>query len=366
MIKEYILWNWALILTLVAFAISLKVTVFWDKKTIKRMYVLIVTVFLLSIVVFAEFYLADLGEHANVRIVLMAIRYSTTPFILAQVIYTLRKELRWFIFIPAMILACINALSVFNGMVFTISDNGTLQRGFLGYLPYIVVGLYCLFLIYTLVKHSNKQILEIIPIAFLGLAFVSGLILPFVYGKDYSHIFCTTIAIALYVYYVFSILQLTKKDSLTGLLNRQAYYADVDNDQKNITAVISIDMNGLKAINDNNGHTAGDEALLTLTGCISRALKRRQLCYRIGGDEFVIICRKTTKAEMLQLVEDLKKQVAETKYSCSIGCSHLNDGAASVDDLLQRSDSMMYAEKAAYYRSTGRDRRRRREPSAEG
>ena len=53
-------------------------------------------------------------------------------------------------------------------------------------------------------------------------------------------------------------------------------------------------------------------------------------------------------------------------FLCSVGCCYLDDGAASVDDLLQRSDSMMYAEKAAYYRSTGRDRRRRREPSAEG
>lgn len=366
MIKQYILWNWGMILILAAFAVSLKETVFLDKTTIRRMYILIVAVFLLSLVVFAEFYLTDLGGHAKARLVLMAVRYSATPFILAMVIFTLVKELRWFIFLPAIGLAVINVLSIFNGLVFSIGADGVFRRGPLGYLPFIMVGLYCVFLIYILIKRSNKQVLEIIPIAFLGFSFASGLVLPFIYGRDYSRIFCTTIAIALYVYYVFSILKLTKVDALTGLLNRQAYYADISSDPEEITAVVSVDMNGLKAINDNGGHKAGDEALTALAMCILRARKRNQLCYRLGGDEFVIICRETSQAEMLQLVENLKNQVAETKYSCSVGCSHLDDGAASVDDLLQRSDSMMYAEKAAYYRSTGRDRRRRREPSAEG
>ncbi|MBQ2159287.1 MAG: hypothetical protein II442_04010, partial [Oscillospiraceae bacterium] len=99
MIKQYILWNWGMILILAAFAVSLKETVFLDKTTIRRMYILIVAVFLLSLVVFAEFYLTDLGGHANARLVLMAVRYSATPFILAMVIFTLVKELRWFIFL---------------------------------------------------------------------------------------------------------------------------------------------------------------------------------------------------------------------------------------------------------------------------
>lgn len=81
---------------------------------------------------------------------------------------------------------------------------------------------------------------------------------------------------------------LTQKDSLTGLLNRQAYYADVDSERQSITAIVSLDMNGLKVINDNLGHSAGDEALVTLSLCFMKALKRRQSGYRIGGDEFVI------------------------------------------------------------------------------
>ena len=55
-LKEYILQNWALILVLMAFVIMLIITVFLDTKTIKRMYILIASVFVLSIIVFFEFH----------------------------------------------------------------------------------------------------------------------------------------------------------------------------------------------------------------------------------------------------------------------------------------------------------------------
>ncbi|MBP5372809.1 MAG: GGDEF domain-containing protein [Clostridia bacterium] len=357
MIKEYFLQNWELILILLAFAIMLRATVFLDKSSIIRTYVLIAAIFLLSIVVFVEFYLAGEGMMRNVRIVLMAIRYSATPFITAQVIFTLIKKLRWFIFIPAIVLAIINIVSIFTGIVFTVNEDNVFIRGPLGLLPFIAVGVYCFFLIVILIKRSNKQITEIIPIVFLSLAFASGMVLPFVFKSDYSQIFCTTIAIALFVYDVFSIIQLTKKDALTGLLNRQAYYADVGNDPESITALLSIDMNGLKAINDNEGHVAGDEALTTISLCFIRALKQRQTGYRIGGDEFIIVCRKTSENEMIQLVERIKKYVSETKYSCSIGYGYSADGKKSIVELLKESDEMMYAEKARYYSESESERR---------
>ena len=359
MIKAFILDNWALILILGAFAVSLRETVFLNKTTIRRMYTLIIEIFLLAIVVSAEFYLADHGTSADVRAVLMAVRYSATPFIIAQVIYSLTKKFRWYIFIPAIVLAVIDVISIFTGIVFRIGDDNTLHRGPLGFLPFIMVGVYCVLLIYILIKRSNKQVLEIIPIAFLGFAFVFGLIFPFIYGSDYFHIFCITIAISLFVYYVFSILKLTKIDPLTRLLNRQAFYADIEKAPDSITAAISIDMNGLKAVNDIDGHAAGDEALSALAACFLSARKKNQLCYRVGGDEFIFICRQTSRGEMLQLVNDIRKNVADTKYSCSIGYCHISDGVDSVDSLLQRSDEKMYKEKAIYYSYSKRDRRSR-------
>lgn len=357
MIKGYLLQNWPLLLILIAFVISLITTVFLDKKTTIRMYVLVATVFLLSIVVYVEFSVANVAEYKELRTILMAVRYSATPIIIAQIIMALVKKLRWFIFIPALALVALDVVSVFTGIVFYIDENNNFHRGPLGFAPFVMVGLYSILLIYLLIKHSNKRMIEIVPIIFLAFALGSGLVLPFVFQGEFANIFCIIIAIALFAYFEFSVLQLTKKDSLTGLLNRHAYYSDISNDPKSITAIISIDMNGLKAINDNIGHAAGDEAIVTLASCFSRSIHSKQSGYRIGGDEFIIVCWKTCKEEVRDIVEQIKKNVSETKYSCAIGYSFNTTGEKTVDEMVKESDSMMYQEKDKYYAESGLRRR---------
>ena len=359
MFLEYIIQNWALILIAIAFVISLNITGLQDKGSAKRMFFLIVGVVLLSVVVFTEFYLADIGGHLKLRTVLMAVRYSATPLIVAMILFALQKKMRWFIFIPALLLVAINFISIFTGIVFSLAEDGTLHRGPLGYFPYIIAGIYGIILIYILYRNSNRLYTEIVPIAFLGFAFASGLILPFIFGKTFSHIFCVTIMIALFVYYVFSIHQLSKKDPLTGALNLQAFYHDSMTNPEEITALISMDMNGLKAINDSQGHAAGDEALVALADCCRDALNSKQAVYRIGGDEFVIICRQMSQEEVTGLIERIKEKVAGTKYSCSIGYSHRSSEKMSINEMLKESDANMYAEKAKYYSNTRMDRRRR-------
>lgn len=349
MIKELILQNWVNVLVLVAFAILLKATVFLDRRTILRIYALILALFIFSMIVFLEFSLEDMGELPKARLILMAIRYSTTPFIIAFIIYTLAKHVRWTVFIPAIILTVIDIISIFTGVVFSLNSEEKLQRGPLGYLPYIMVGVYSVMLVYLLLKRSNKRSAELFPIAFLCFAFASGLILPFILGKDYQKLFCVTITVALFVYYVFMILQLSEKDALTGLLNRQAFYAATSHETKELNALISIDMNGLKAINDNEGHVAGDKALETIAYCFMKSVTSKDTAYRIGGDEFVITCRKSSEEEVLALIERITSKVAETKYHCAIGYSYRTGGDKNIDEMLKESDEKMYKDKAEYY-----------------
>ena len=349
MFKSYILQNWILILILLAFVIILFTTSFLDKKATRRMFILIASVFVLSAIVFVEFYYEEDLNYRVLRTVLMSIRYSATPLILSLIIYTLVKKAKAFVFIPAGILLIIDIVSIFNGIVFSIDETtNKLVRGPLGYIPFIVAGLYCAALIVLLIYRSNKRVLEIIPIVFLAISFISGLVFPFLLGPSFSQIFCPTIAIALFIYYVFSILQLTKKDALTGVLNRQAYYVETNRLARDITAIISLDMNGLKTINDTYGHNAGDEALVTLSLCFTRACKMKQSVYRMGGDEFVIVCYKTSEEEVLNLIERIKKNVSETKYTCSIGYRYQKDNI-KLDDLLKESDTEMYLNKAEFY-----------------
>ena len=355
-IVDYIAENWVLILVLLGFAVSLISTVFMDQRSIRRLFVLIVQVFLLSILVFVEFRIAGRTEYRTLRIVLMAIRYSATPFIIAQTIYAVVKNQRWYIFLPAAAVAVVDFISIFTGIVFSLDSANKLVRGPLGLLPFIAAGIYCAYMIFVMIINSSKQMTEVVPIVFFAGAFGSGLLLPFIIGSDYSQIFCSTIAVSIFVYYVFTILDLTKRDALTGLLNRQAYYADVRNEPGDITALISIDMNGLKAINDNEGHKAGDLALSTLSNCFLKAARKRYRVYRVGGDEFVIVCRRCTENDVIALCSDIQDQVSATKYSCSVGYSISGGENTSIDELLKESDDNMYAAKEKYYQETGTSR----------
>lgn len=358
MFKEYLLQNWPLILILTAFTISLISTVFMEKKRVVRLHVINGLILVLSIIVFIEFSIAKNPDYRHIRAFLTAIRYSATPLLLAMIIFALVKKQNWFIFIPALILTILNFVSIPTGIIFLIDETNSLVRTPVsGFLPYIASGLYGAFLIYLLIVRSNKRFIEIISIVFMALSIGSGLVLPFIFGSDYSSMFCVTMAISLFAYYELTVLQLTKKDSLTELLNRHAYYSDLKSYDDEITAVISIDMNGLKRINDNYGHAAGDEALTTLALCFSRSLKRRQYGYRVGGDEFMILCRKNSEEEVVALVDRIRKYVGETKYSCSVGYSYRSNKEKTVDDLVKESDVMMYQEKNLYYQQSGIDRR---------
>ena len=350
-IKEYFFQNWILLLILGAFIVVLLITSFSNKKTTIRYLVLLASIFLLSIVVFAEFYLQPVVENKTARLILMTVRYSATPFVLAMVIMVLVKRQKYFVFIPAALMLVINIISIFTGIVFSINDSHELVRGPLGYFPFILCGLYMVFLIVLLIIRSNKRIVEIAPIVFLSIALASGVAFPFIFGSKFAQIFCTIIAASLFIYYVFTILELTKKDALTGVLNREAYYIETRRDYKDITAIVSLDMNGLKRINDTFGHAVGDEALVTLALCFTKATRSKQSVYRMGGDEFVIVCRKTSKEEVAELVERIKENVAETDYSCSIGYSYHEEGTIKLEDLLRESDKEMYSDKNEFYKN---------------
>ena len=110
-------------------------------------------------------------------------------------------------------------------------------------------------------------------------------------------------------------------------------------------------MNGLKTINDTYGHAAGDEALITLALCFSKAVRVRQSVYRMGGDEFVIVCRKTSKENVEVIVKRINDYVSQTKYSCSIGYSYHEEGTINLEELLKESDKKMYSCKSDYYKN---------------
>ena len=118
------------------------------------------------------------------------------------------------------------------------------------------------------------------------------------------------------------------------------------------TGVAYIDLNGLKQINDNLGHEAGDRLLCDAAKEILRTFPENS--YRIGGDEFVIILPESGKAEFEEQMEQVQEDLKQAHISYSMGLEWKKEGM--LESMLKAAEQRMYAEKNAYYKLRGRDR----------
>lgn len=159
----------------------------------------------------------------------------------------------------------------------------------------------------------------------------------------------------------------TQTDEMTGLLNRRAYEEDIyalnDIPEEENFNYISLDVNGLKLINDTKGHTAGDELIIGACECMKKNLGPYGKLYRIGGDEFVVIlfCKHS---EVKHILADFDKTISGWSgklidgLSISYGWVSKNESPdASVRQLGAIAENRMYEAKSAHYRKVGVDRR---------
>lgn len=130
-----------------------------------------------------------------------------------------------------------------------------------------------------------------------------GVILHIIFEIDVDY--STLFASLLLIYYLSLYVLTAKEDTLTQLLNRQCYYADIERLKDQVTAAVSVDMNDLKKINDTQGHDAGDKALKTVAACLAKNELRNKKIYRIGGDEFAIFYLNKTEDEVKKNIEQI-------------------------------------------------------------
>ena len=153
-------------------------------------------------------------------------------------------------------------------------------------------------------------------------------------------------------------------DGLTGLLNKTAvtetitdYLADSEKDQMH--ALLMIDCDNFKAVNDNFGHATGDEVIKYFASVMKRTFRDSDIKGRFGGDEFMVFMKNTTfEATALrakQLNDAIKKPYIkdgkEIKISCSIGVSYFPKDGNTFDTLFNAADDALYKAK-----SLGKDR----------
>ena len=158
-----------------------------------------------------------------------------------------------------------------------------------------------------------------------------------------------------------------KTDALTGLLSRYAYNNALDKyttDMPESLVAFSIDINGLKRVNDTLGHEAGDELICGAAACIKNVFDEVGSCYRTGGDEFIVLA-SMSKKEAVKCVQDIEKLTKNwtgslvDSLALSVGYAVLEEHKdCNCSELIQVADKQMYMAKDEYYRTTKIDRRK--------
>ena len=141
-------------------------------------------------------------------------------------------------------------------------------------------------------------------------------------------------------------------DDLTDLGNRFAYNVTkhmIDGLDVSV-GVCFIDINGIKVINDEKGHEEGDNVIRETADLVASVFKKKY-CYRIGGDQFLVIVPQISKDHFEELVEKLKKK--SKRVSFAVGAIWA-DNAKDLSAMLNQVDKIMYADKAAFYSENDR------------
>ena len=310
--------------------------------------------------------------------------YIFTPLAGGIIINQLGARNRWSTIITVVLLANIvfQICSLFTGWMMVIDDQNYYHHGSL-YFIYVLVCLIVLvmvaiqFLIYgrSFSRQNRLSLYAIMMLIFFGvimqetagseirtahLSLAVGVTLLFIHNAEFAQLEQDENIARQNVQIM--------TDALTGVRSRFAYSKAL----KTLAAQealpegfvsFSIDVNGLKTVNDTLGHDAGDELICGTATCIQKTFGEKGECYRTGGDEFVVLA-VMEPAQADAAIERLLKEVEQWKGE-SVQHMHVAAGYAlasehpdlSPEKLVAQSDKTMYAAKAAYYREVGIDRR---------
>ena len=156
---------------------------------------------------------------------------------------------------------------------------------------------------------------------------------------------------------------LARTDPLTGLANRRSFEEEAERTIEHVArygsgaALIMLDLDGFKAVNDTLGHQAGDEVLFCVAERLRSRLRTSDLVARLGGDEFVVLLPEIAPTDAARIAGELLDQLtacgrrweeADLPISASIGVASFDGGSPErLADLVRRADALMYSAKRA-------------------
>ncbi|MCV7345962.1 GGDEF domain-containing protein [Mycolicibacterium rhodesiae] len=146
------------------------------------------------------------------------------------------------------------------------------------------------------------------------------------------------------------------RDSLTGLLNRRGLYAEAGttwarSPRGSVLAVVVIDLDGFKRLNDDHGHGTGDATLRVVAEQLTKLIRTRDIAARIGGDEFVLVASLLDDHDLDSFVRRVQALTLRNpkglflRFSVGVTWEHVGAVQLDLDSILHRADEAMYRAK---------------------
>ncbi|MCR5357124.1 MAG: sensor domain-containing diguanylate cyclase [Lachnospiraceae bacterium] len=154
------------------------------------------------------------------------------------------------------------------------------------------------------------------------------------------------------------LMEYSYQDALTGVGNRRAIkeFENEGLDTSRPYGFIMCDINGLKSVNDKDGHEAGDELIKSVASCLTEIFGRGNV-YRMGGDEFAVYVYEDSRQTFESKIDRIKEIIKEKGHYVAMGYSYATDGDPDYRSRKVAADNKMYDEKRKFYHSD-KDRRR--------
>ena len=350
MVYTFIQNNFILIANILFLLVFLQTNTVFDKEITRRFSVSILLLIGVTVAENIEYAMSLRAEPTMVRVWVSIIGYSLRPLIIYTLIlilkYRSRKE-RLILAIPAMLNIIVAFTALFSEISFSYDEANQFVRGPLGFTPHICSGIYLLLILFLSAQFFKERNYMEAGIIF-AIVVTCGVATALESVWKHQGLLRAASSLSITFFYLYFCAQSFKRDALTKVLNRHCFYRDAEKYKDKMVAVLSVDLNNLKRINDSEGHAAGDVAIFTTAECIRKKLIKGCFLYRTGGDEFMVLCPKhaANKEQLQKMMESVYEEMKKTPYRCSIGMAEYIPGE-SFDTLCARADEAMYQVKVA-------------------
>lgn len=319
---------------------------FFEKSVIKMFRYATISVLILVLVDSIEYWTASLTALISLRIWMSAIGYTLRPIIIFMIILLLLRgklSKKFLLGAPLIVNAIIAFSAFFTDVAYSYSETNEFVRGPLGFAAFVTSGFYLVVLIIMTI-HVYKDGRNTEALIAIAITIMSGVATVMESVWKIDGVINMTGAASIAFYYLYLNTQQFKRDPLTNVLNRRCFYLDAAKNFVTLNAVISIDLNNLKQLNDVYGHAEGDKAICTMVECVRRVMLKNCYIYRTGGDEFMILCFKQKEENVKNLLAGIKTEMVKTPYTCALGMAYM-DVEQSFEKLCAKADEAMYVDK---------------------